>query len=316
MKQANADIHMIGSNRNPDCVYKMVCDEWYTEPDITDAEEYAEYCVGFCREHSVDVFVPRHNLTAIIRRKSDFDKAGVLLLANTDIESVLLTDNKLSTYRYVTEHGLGGVVPEHYSCESVSDFETAADKLRQSGYKVCYKAAVDEGAITYHVIERERNISIYKRSPSHLSYEESLEIINNYSFKIPLIVMPYMSEPEISVDCLKTSSSLIAVPRFKLGGRVSEIRSDDEILRITNAVSELFRFDMPFNIQFRMLGDKPMLLELNPRMSGGVQLSWKGSGVNIPCLALAKLLGKEVAWEPCRFEAKKVAHIETPIIIE
>lgn len=73
MKNDNTDITIIGTNLNPDCVYKMVCDEFYKEPSFRSTDEYLKYCLSFCQEHSIDVFVPRHNLTQIIKHKSEFE---------------------------------------------------------------------------------------------------------------------------------------------------------------------------------------------------------------------------------------------------
>ena len=101
MKNDNADITIIGTNSNPDCVYKMVCDEFYKEPSFKSTDEYLKYCLSFCQEHSVDVFVPRHNLTQIIKHKSEFEEIGTKLLANTDYESVIITDDKIKTYQHL-----------------------------------------------------------------------------------------------------------------------------------------------------------------------------------------------------------------------
>ncbi len=55
MREAEKDVRMIGSNSNPDCVYKMVCDEWYTEPKLKNNYEYVNYCLEFCFDHSVTI---------------------------------------------------------------------------------------------------------------------------------------------------------------------------------------------------------------------------------------------------------------------
>jgi carbamoylphosphate synthase large subunit len=316
MREAEKDVRMIGSNSNPDCVYKMVCDEWYTEPKLKNNYEYVNYCLEFCFDHKIDIFVPRHNLTSIIKYKKQFEEIGTKLLANTDLEGVAITDNKIDAYNYLKSKGINDIVPEFYKCKNLMEFQTAFSELSQKGYKVCYKLAIDEGALTYHVIEKSRNKSIYKSSSSHLSYEESLDIFRNYSFKFPLLVMPYMDEPEISVDCLNSKDGLILIPRYKLGGRISEVRFDNKIMMYCRDISEYFNFDMPYNIQYRFLNGKPMLLELNPRMSGGLQLSCRATNINIPAIALSKLLGKNFHWNHSDFYNRKVAHIETPIIIE
>lgn len=54
--------------------------------------------------------------------------------------------------------------------------------------------------------------------------------------------------------------------------------------------------ECPCNIQFKYLDDIPYFLEINTRMSGGIQMSCLASGVNIPNLAINKLLGRKKDW--------------------
>ena len=78
----------------------------------------------------------------------------------------------------------------------------------------------------------------------------------------------------------------------------------------------LTKIDVPINIQFRMDGKNFYLLEINPRMSGGLQLSCLASGINIPDLAINRLLGVDKLWTVPDKKFCRVANIETPIIIE
>jgi len=75
------------------------------------------------------------------------------------------------------------------------------------------------------------------------------------------------------------------------------------------------KLKMPLNIQFMMNEGKVYLLEINSRMSGGLQLSCKASGINLPSIAINQLLGIERKWEYPDFISQKVAHIETPICL-
>lgn len=314
MHEADENIRIIGTNPNPDSVYRLVCDEWYNEP--SDDNLYVEHCLDFCKEHKVDVFVPRHRMREIAGNSSRFAEIGILLLANTDKTDIELIYDKVKTYDYLKSNGLSEVIPEYYSCGNIEEFENAVNELQKKEYKVCFKMSVDEGGISYHVIEENPEISIRYSSSSHISYEKALQIVKTYSFSVPLLVMPYLSQPEISVDCLKTKSGLLMIPRYKMGGRVSRVDFDKNIMRITESISEKFALEMPYNVQYRFHDGKPYLLEINPRMSGGIQLSCKASGINLPALALKKLLNKPCEWSYPEFQSRKVAHIETPVIIE
>lgn len=311
MRSADENIRIIGTNSNPDCVYKLVCDEWYGEPS---EDDYVTNCLDFCKEHKIDVFVPHHNMKEICLNSSRFAETGTKILADTaDIDLIY---DKIKTYDYLGANGLAETVPEYCSCGNTADFEKDVLDLQGAGYKVCFKLAVDEGGTSYHVIDENSGNSIRYGSASHVNYEKAKQIIKKYNFSVPLIVMPYLSQPEISVDCLKTDTGLLMIPRYKLGGRVSEVRFDGQIMQLTEKISGKFALEMPYNVQYRFYDGKPYLLEINPRMSGGVQLSCMGSGINLPALALKKLLGKPCEWSYPEFQSRKVAHIETPVIIE
>lgn len=70
----------------------------------------------------------------------------------------------------------------------------------------------------------------------------------------------------------------------------------------------------PCNIQFKLMEKVPYLLEVNTRMSGGLQMSCLAAQVNIPNIALNKLLGRDIDWTMDRTE-KTVSYIELPQII-
>lgn len=313
MRESDSDIKIIGTNSNQDCVYKLVCDEWHYEPFI---DKYADNCLAFCSKHNIDVFVPHRNLSEISENAEKFENIGVKLFANTDKKDIGVINDKIKTYDYLKSFGLADVIPPYFSCSNITDFQEAVHILQAQNYKVCFKKAIDEGGTTYHVIEENPTVSIRYGSSSHVDYDKAVEIVKTYSFSAPLLVMPYLSQPEISVDCLKTYSGLLMIPRFKLGGRVSEIRFDSSIMDITQRISDKFALEMPYNVQYRFYDGKPYLLEINPRMSGGIQLSCIGSGINLPALALKKLLNQPYEWSYPEFQSRKVAHIETPVIIE
>lgn len=313
MREADKNIRIIGTNSNPDCVYRLVCDEWYSEPS---GDDYIVACLDFCREHKIDVFVPHRNMKAVCENSSRFAEIGTKLLANTGKNDIDVIYDKVKTYNYLSKNGLADIIPPYFSCTNIAEFEKAVLKLQSDNYKVCFKMSVDEGGISYHVIEENPEISIRYSSSSHISFEKAMQIVGTYNFSVSLLVMPYLNQPEISVDCLKTSGGLLMIPRFKLGGRVSEVRFDEQIMNITSEISDRFALEMPYNVQYRFYDGKPYLLEINPRMSGGIQLSCMASEINLPSIALKKLLDMPYNWKYPNFQSRRVAHIEMPVIIE
>lgn len=308
----------VGSNKKNSAIYKRACDEWYLEPEKISEADYVDFCLNFCREHAIEIFVPRRNLTAIAQRREEFENIGVKVLVGKDAHLMKILDDKVATYEFMTAGGLDEIVPRYRLAKNFSEFVTACDEIKTPTNRVCYKLASDEGALTFRVIDDTvENISALHNMPNMKVTRAAAEkILSNYDFKIPMIVMPYLNGREVSVDCLMTPQGNIIVPRFKTNGRYSEIKFDDEIISAAEKILSLLNFDVPINIQFRMHEKKFYLLEINPRMSGGLQLSCLGAGINIPALAINQLLGVEKVWTPPAKKFCRVANIETPIIIE
>ena len=77
---------------------------------------------------------------------------------------------------------------------------------------------------------------------------------------------------------------------------------------------EKVKLEYPCNIQFKFKDNIPYLLEINTRMSGGLQMTCLGADINIPAIAFNKLLGTDVEWKINRTD-RVVSYIEIPQII-
>ena len=127
--------------------------------------------------------------------------------------------------------------------------------------------------------------------------------------------MPYLSGPDVSVDCMETNTGRLIIPRFKVG-RYSEVKNDLDVVTCCNTIMDMMRFEMPANIQFKTEGKSLYLLEINTRMSGGLQLSCKATGINMPAIALNKLVGITIPWEyPSPWNTHGIMNLETPILV-
>lgn len=307
-------IYVIGSNRQLDSVIQKVCDEWYEDSDA-DGEAYLQYCLDFCIKHKVDVFVPRHKMSDISKCKAQFEAIGVKVMVDTFLK-VSLFEDKAATYHFFQDEEKLHI-PEYYIVNNVVQFEEAYQKLKSNQYQqICIKFVHDEGGMSFRKIvehaDRFKRLRTYQGAD--IAYNELVEILKTGGKFDDLMVMPYLSGEEISVDCLDTESGLIAIPRRKSPARHETVVYDETILSMTKCIMEKTKLEFPCNIQYRLMEDIPYLLEINTRMSGGLQMSCLASGVNIPNIALNKLLGRVVSWELDKTE-KVVSYIEIPKVI-
>ena len=308
----------VGSNKNDYAIYKQICDEWYIEPTDIDEENYVDYCLNFCKQHEINIFVPRRNLTAVSTQIAKFNEIGVKVLVGDNPDLMKILDDKVETYEYISKIGRGDIVPKFEIVKSVEDFAQVYNSLKTSDNRICYKLVKDEGAVTFRVVDNslESASGLYNVPNTKVTYDAAIKILSQYNFKIPLIEMIYLNGQEISVDCLKTAQGNIIIPRYKTNHRYSEIRFDAAIMKISDDILNCLNMAVPLNIQFKMHNDKPYLLEINPRMSGGLQLSCLATKINIPALAINQLLEENKSWKYPAFNSCKVANIETPICLE
>jgi len=314
MKSGNPDkFYFIGSSRSDTCIFTKACDEKYSEPKNISDKEYINFCLDFCRKHNINIFAPRHNIAKIVNHYKDFQNIGVKLFADTNSENASILDDKIMTYQKISEIQ-PGIIPEYYEVKSFEYFLQIYEKLREKYKRICYKLSVDEGACSFRIIDENlNNISALLNSPNHkISPESAFEILKKYDFKIPMLVMPYLNGVEISADCLNTPDGNIIIPRYK-NGRYEEIIFDENIMQICNSIINFLSIKMPLNIQFRYMNNKPYLLEINPRMSGGLQASCMAANINIPGIALNQLMGINISWKYPDFKSVKIANLETPV---
>ena len=81
IKQDDPEFFVIGSNENVGSPIRTVCVEWYHEPTLKD-DTYVDYCVEFCREHHVDVFLPRRGMLDISKHIQRFASIGTKIMVD------------------------------------------------------------------------------------------------------------------------------------------------------------------------------------------------------------------------------------------
>lgn len=309
------NIKILGTNSNGDSVIKKVCDYWETEPDNLSDEEYIKYCIEMCEKYSVDIFVPRRKQLLICKNLEIFKRKNIEIFAENDYRKIKILSNKISAYKLFEKLKIG-YIPEYRQVFSYKEFIEGYHELKKKYKKVCMKLAEDEGAQSFKLISEDTNKRerIFKRKSSEITLNEIKESFELLPIIPEIILMPYLEGNEVSVDCLKTKNGNIIIPRFKTSGRMEIVKYEEEIISVCNEFIEKFILEYPFNIQFRYHENKLYLLEINTRMSGGIQYSCEASGVNIPNITLNKILGKDKLWN-IQGEEIRISFIETPVLL-
>ncbi len=314
IKENYDDVYVIGTNEREYAVNKNACDEWYIEPVLKD-EEYAQFCLDFCKEHDIQYFFPRRGIIPLSKHKDEFEKIGVRILVD-DYDKVSILNQKQKAYEFFKENGIG-IVPDYYIVNTVGDFKEAYEKLLDKYEQICFKFVQDEGGKSFRLIDNNRRgyEALFKKQTTRMTFDDVVLALSEREEFDSIMIMPYLSGDEMSVDSLNTSSGLISLPRVKGYNNYESIRFDEDILKMCRDFQDKVGLECPYNIQFKYLNDIPYFLEVNTRMSGGIHMACHACGVNIPQLALKKLAGEEVKWN-CDTEDKVIGQVLKPVVIK
>lgn len=289
-----SDNYIIASNERYNCVYRPIVDEFYVEPLFQDDNAYVDWCIEFCKEHAVEVFFPRRGMDAIAAHADEFENIGVKLILDTNLDVHNLLQSKMNSCNYMRENGLCNV-PLMIAVSTYDEFLAAFNRIKKQygeNTRICIKRDQDEGAQSFKRIYDDFVTPMYGKDIYYKDVAMIFSDMNNPSSN-PYIVMPYMDEPEVSVDCLRTASGFIAIPRYKESTRITRIDFDEELIGYANKINDALKIQYPYNIQFRKLNDMWMFMEVNTRMAGG---SFKATavGCDFASLALKVALNKPI----------------------
>ncbi|MDH6626299.1 hypothetical protein M2271_004116 [Streptomyces sp. LBL] len=262
------------------------------EPEGLSPAGYVEYALDQCVRRGIDVFVPRLHQAAIVAHRADFEAAGTALLAPPP-EAVAVFHDKVIAYEAV--RAMGAPVPPWWRVRSADELVTAVEELEADGHKACFKPASGAGGVGFRMITRAPfSLTHLNGFPSpYVPLDLVLEALKEADEPVDWLVMPRLEEPEVSVDCLTGPDNRIrmAIGRTK-NGRRRGFTLSEQWLEPARRIAENFGLHYLSNIQFRMFGDTPVLMDVNTRPAGGLhQLSL--CGVNAPWAAVQLALGED-----------------------
>jgi ATP-grasp in the biosynthetic pathway with Ter operon len=306
-----AGLFLIGSHSDGNFAPLAFCDLAETEPVGLSPEAYVDWCLGFCERNRVDAFIPGRLRDRIADRQADFEAAGTGLVVAGDGDTLRLLEDK---GRFLSQLPDGVSVHSFHRVRTWMEFSDAAAEIEKSGHRVCFKPAVGTFGLGFHIIDDEltARTRLLGGDTHRISTAELLGILDTGEPFPELLVMEYLDGSEFSVDVLAHEGEVLAMVcrrkpfngRVRVAGtsRMSRIREgqcqllarEPVIEEMVRKLAEHFHLRGIFNVQFRSpaeIPEKPHLLEINGRMSGG--LPYIGiSGLNLALLAIRIALRK------------------------
>ncbi|MFD8926437.1 ATP-grasp domain-containing protein [Streptomyces mirabilis] len=284
------EIH--ATHGDPDSPVLAAADTAAMEPEGLSPAAYVEYALDQCARHSIDVFVPVLHQAAIVAHRAEFAALGTALLAPPS-EAVAVFLDKATAYQAV--QAVGVPVPPWWRVRTEEELVSAVETLEAEGHKACFKPAAGAGGVGFRVITRAPfSLAHLNGFPGpYVPLDLVVEALRSAEESVDWLVMPLLGQPEVSVDCLTAPDGRVrmAVGRTK-NGRRRGFTLHPSFIEPARLLAEAFGLHYLTNIQFRMLGDDPVLMDVNTRPAGGLhQLSQ--CGINAPWAAVRLALGEE-----------------------
>lgn len=284
----------LASHTSADSIMLLEADEAFLEPKGLMGDDYVAYCLDLCRERGVNVLIPHKEMLVLAGRQQEFEAAGVQLVVAGEPATLDLLDDKARFGATLPPHI--GRVPETVTVQTWPQMRAAIDDLRTRHKGVCVKPARGIYGFGFRVLTREPELKRFLDGDLYVMSEGQAEALFAPQPELPpLLVMELLPGVERSVDCVAWRGELAgAVVRKKVGGlgNVQELEDHPELLGVARALTAHYGLSGLFNIQFKEdLHGRPVVLEINPRASGGLRTSL-ASGLNFPLAAVQLALGQ------------------------
>ncbi|WP_306395228.1 ATP-grasp domain-containing protein [Telluria beijingensis] len=279
---------IIHSNANRHAPAARLAHEFHVEPTGLKGDAYVDWCLTFCRDQKIDIFVPGREATTLAAEHARFADVGTRVLSAAPPAALKRIHDKADFYAAT-------VLPEapvaaFRPFENLEQFDAAYAELRPQHAKLCVKPAHGIYGLGFAIVDEERSSAalLMKGVEHHIGYQDLRRGLGELDNFATMLLMEFLDGPEYSVDCVGDHGRLVsAVVRRKLpqagSGQLIDMRQD--ILDATSRLCADYQLNGVFNAQFREGGGRPRLLEINPRMSGGIGMACL-AGPNLPYIAL------------------------------
>ncbi len=285
----DARFHIIYSNANPHNNAARVAHEFHVEPTGMDPAAYIDWCLAFCREHRIDIFIPGKLSTELASEHARFEAQGTRVLSAASKASLEMIHDKARFYAdtYLPE----APVADTRIFENVEQFDAAYAALRAIHPTLCVKPSKSVFGLGFAILDEARSSAalLLAGVEYHIGLDDMRRGLAELGAFRTMLLMEYLDGHEFSVDCVGDHGRLVTAvarkkPKQAGRGQLIDMRAD--ILAATARLCQDYGLNGCFNVQFREGGEALRLLEINPRMSGGIGMACV-AGPNLPWIALS-----------------------------
>lgn len=311
-----ASINLVASHTIPDAPVSHSADQFLVEP--LDLKGYPEWLLKTAIELEVDLVIAQRRTALLADYRDAFESAGIRLQLPAEPQVLRVIDRK-DLFGMEME-AIGLPCPDFEIFKSLAEFDQATammleDGLAPDGFCVKpargifgsgFRALRDEGTDMQRLLTNE----FYEISTARFR-----DMLSESPMPEDMLLMRFLPGVERSVDFLcRDGKMMTGVSRVKHdGGQLLE--TEGYALELAGALARHFGLNGICNMQTRENADgEQFILEVNPRMSGGMQMACL-AGINLPAWNVALALDLRPDTEIPRGRNGLIVDVEeTPVI--
>ena len=282
------DYRLICTSTNPHAPVFLVADEHAVEPAGLKGEAYLDWCLEFCRHQDIHIFVPGKEASLVSAAADRFAAQGTRVLMAASQEVLHLLHDKAAFYEAVADDPVPPAAFRRFT--NLDEFDAAWAALKPDHRKLCVKPSTSVYGLGFSVVDEKRSSAqlLLEGVEYHIGLTDLRRGLEELGSVRSMLLMEYLDGHEYSVDCVADQGRLVcAIQRKKplLAGRGQIIDDLPVIHGASLRLVERFGLNGFINVQFREGQNGLRLLEINPRMSGGIAMACL-AGPNLPWLAI------------------------------
>ncbi len=293
-------IRIVGVDMNPFASGRALVDAFYPVPPAS-SDDFISTILDICLREKVDVVVPivTRELMKFAEAKSRFKDQGVLISV-LDKEILDIVNDKLHLLEALKEHGIQ--TPQYKVIEDASELRQACKELGYPEKPVCVKQTQGNGSRGIRFIDKSKsryNLFLNEKpNAMYISYDE-MELTLKERENIPkFLVMEYLPGQEYTVDSISNNGEIKRIvsrynSKMLTGNAVESIlQYNEDVIELCKSICTSLNISGNIGVDIKFdLNDVPQILEINPRLTGGV-VAFAAAGINMPYLGIKQLLGE------------------------
>lgn len=322
---APGEFHLGATYATAHTPLRRVADSFDLEPAGEAPEAYVEWLLARCRARDFTVVWPQSRWSLLLREQARFAAAGLrLILPCPDADTLDVIQDKARANARLAAAGVP--LPQTRPIATAEEFSEALAVLGNGTRRVCVKPVRSIYGLGFRLIDDgKRPLDRFLANDCcTIGGAEFARLLDTAEGQRPFLAMEYLAGDERSIDCLAHEGQLVrAVVRRKPAeahGRWQLIEDDPEAWGIAHHAIAAFRLHGLVNVQTRERlhrdgGREQCFLEVNPRMSGGIDMACQ-AGLNLPYWLLRLVAGTvEEADIPWPVGGVRVTKIEQAVVL-